>query len=87
MSPPPDAGAVHLLVDRDGTHVSVVDPAGKVLHREGVGSPTSRVERRNTMTCTALLSADGAETLARCLLLAATRARLALAPEPPEASP
>lgn len=76
MPPPSEPGGVRLLVDRDGTHVSVVDGEGNVLHREGVGSPTLQIERGRTMTCTALLTADGAETLARCLLLAAGRARL-----------
>jgi hypothetical protein len=73
----PVAATIILTVDRDGTHVEVRNAAGQVTHREGVGSPTSTVERQNRMTCTALLPADGADQLARVLLNAATRARQA----------
>lgn len=69
------SGTIALLVDRDGTHVEVRDAAGTVVWREGVGSPTSTVERQARMTCTALLPAEGAEQLARVLLNATTKAR------------
>lgn len=81
--PESDAHPVRLLVDRDGTHVSVVDAAGTTLHREGVGSPVLQIERGKQMTCEAMLTADGAETLARSLLIAAGRARHVRAPEEP----
>jgi len=72
---PADALTVRLRIDRDGAHVEVANGEGRVLHREGVGSPTTTIEKGGRMTCTALLTPEGSETLARVLLLAAGRAR------------
>jgi hypothetical protein len=66
---------VRVLIDRHGLHLTVLGDDGKEHHREGVGSPTTTVEREGRMTCAALLTPEAAELAARSLLMAAARAR------------